>query len=378
VTEVGGPGPLSPSPLSGVVDPRPYTLVAELTYQCPLRCVYCSNPVELARHAASLGTEDWLRVLREAESLGVVQLNLTGGEPLVRRDLEDIVREARRLDLYTNLITSGVSLTRERLHALRGAGLDALQLSIQALDAGRSRRIAGLDALEQKLLVAEWVRELGMPLTLNFVLHRENLGEVREMIALAERLGASRVELANTQYLGWALLNREALLPSREALREARDIARAEKERLKGKLELLFVLPDYYAQFPKPCMDGWAQRYIVVTPDGLVLPCQAAHTITDLTFERVTERSLNDIWQSSPALLRFRGESWMREPCASCERREQDFGGCRCQAFHLTGDASATDPVCSLSPDHGIIERAREQTTRVELQYRSLKRLPVV
>jgi pyrroloquinoline quinone biosynthesis protein E len=360
---------------------RPYTLVAELTYKCPLRCVYCSNPLELARHSDELGTSEWLRVFAEAEKLGVVQLNLTGGEPLLRGDLEQLVSEARKLNLYTNLITSGLPLTRERLLHLRELGLDSVQLSFQGLDGALSKRIGGRDALAEKLEVARWVRELAIPLTVNVVLHRENIAQVSQIIAFAEQLGAERLELANTQYLGWALVNRAALMPTRASLEHARDIARAAKERLLGKMEILFVLPDYYAKYPRACMDGWARRFMVVSPDGLVLPCQNAHTIVELTFDSVRARPLEEIWLHGRALNAFRGESWMEEPCRSCERREKDFGGCRCQAYHLTGRAQATDPVCALSPEHARVEAAREaaQSEPPALEYRSMKRgLPLV
>jgi pyrroloquinoline quinone biosynthesis protein E len=338
---------------------RPYTLVAELTYKCPLRCVYCSNPLDWARHADELDTETWLRVLAEAEDLGVVQLNLTGGEPLVRSDLEALIAGARRLDLYTNLITSGIPLTRERLRRFRELGLDAVQLSIQDVEAAASDRIAGLRSFERKLEVAGWVKDLGFPLTLNTVLHRENLARVAGVVALAERLGAERLELANTQYLGWALPNRRALLPARAELEQARTVAAEARRRLRGRMEVLFVTPDYYAEFAKSCMDGWGRRFLVVSPDGLVLPCHAAHTLPGLTFEGVRDRSLGEIWRDSAAFNAFRGEDWMEEPCRSCDRRAVDWGGCRCQAFHLTGRAAATDPACSLSPDHGLIESAR-------------------
>jgi PqqA peptide cyclase len=355
---------------------RPYTLVAELTYRCPLRCVYCSNPLDWAGHRDALATEDWLRVLREAEELGVVQINLTGGEPLLRDDLEALVEKAQRLELYTNLITSGIPLTRERLERLQTLGLDNVQVSIQDVTAAASDRIAGLRSFERKLQVARWVKELGLPLTVNTVLHRDNLDAIAEVIALAESLNADRLELANTQYLGWALVNRQALLPTREQLARARDVARAARRRLTGRMEVLFVTPDYYAEFPKACMDGWGRRFIVISPDGLVLPCHAAHTLPGLTFDNVRQRSLGEIWRGSTGFTAFRGESWMAEPCRSCERRGLDFGGCRCQAYHLTGDAAATDPVCSLSPQHQLIETARGATADppAELVFRSARR----
>jgi len=345
---------------------RPYTLVAELTYRCPLRCVYCSNPLDYGRHDRELDTATWQRVFREAEDLGVVQLNLTGGEPLVRDDLEALVEEARRLDLYTNLITSGIPLRRERLARFRALGLDNVQISIQDTAAPASDRIAGLRSFDRKLEIASWVKELGFPLTLNTVLHRENLDRVEEIVALAERLGADRLELANAQYVGWALSNRAALLPTREQLDRARAVAGDARQRLRGRMEVLFVTPDYYAEFPKACMDGWGRRFIVISPDGLVLPCHAAHTLPGLHFDSVRERPLEEIWRDSPGFSAFRGLAWMPEPCRSCDRRELDFGGCRCQAFLLTGNAAATDPVCRLSPDHELIEKARAAATEIQ------------
>src|SRR5438874_4651314 len=297
---------------------RPYTLVAELTYACPLHCVYCSNPVDLARHAATLDTASWLRVLREAEGLGVVQVNLTGGEPLLRQDLEEIVEEAHRLDLYTNLITSGIPLERERLARLRTLGLSNVQVPIQGSRPAGSDRIAGTEAFHRKLAVARWVKELGFPLTLNTVLHRENLDHVEEVVALAEALSADRLELANTQYVGWALANRRALLPTAAELDRARRASAAAHARLRGRMEILFVMPDYYSEFPKACMDGWGRRFIVVSPDGLALPCHAAHTLPGLSFENVKDRHLEAIWGQSGAFNAFRGEAWMPEPCRSC------------------------------------------------------------
>ena len=358
---------------------RLYTLIAELTYLCPLRCVYCSNPTDLETHPDRLETADWLRVFRQAAELGALQLNLSGGEPLLRKDLEALVAGAQKLDFYTNLITSGVPLTRERLERLRDAGLSSVQVSIQDSRPSEAARIAGRDSFEQKLTVCRWVKELGLPLTVNTVLHRENLSRTGELIALAESLGADRLELANTQYLAWALQNRSALLPSRSQLDEARDVARAAQARLKGKIELLFVLPDYYADRPKACMSGWGKRYLLVSPDGLALPCHLAHTLPGLTFDNVQERSLEEIWRSSPAFAAFRGEAWMPEPCRSCDRRALDFGGCRCQAFHLTGSAAATDPACALAPQHSLITDARlaaEQPPLIPLTLRYRERAP--
>jgi pyrroloquinoline quinone biosynthesis protein E len=357
------------------VAPRPYTLIAELTYRCPLRCVYCSNPAPLPSERVELDTSTWERVLGEAEQLGVVQLHLTGGEPLLRADLEALVARAHTLGLYTNLITSAVPLTRERLAGLAQLGLDNLQISIQGVSEADAERIAGLPRLAHKLQAARWARELGLPLTLNCVLHRENLAQVPELVELAASLGAARLELANTQYLGWALHNRAALLPTAEQIEQARAEAREARERFVGRMEVLFVLPDYYADRPRACMDGWGRRYLLVSPDGLVLPCHQAHTIKGMRFERVQDGPLGPIWARSTGLNAFRGEAFMQEPCKSCERRTVDFGGCRCQAFHLTGDAAATDPACALSPQHALVREARALSAApsglTQLRYRT-------
>jgi len=337
--------------------PRPYVLVAELTYRCPLGCAYCSNPVHPADRS-SLDGPGWLRVLGEASELGVVQVHFTGGEPLLRDDLEPLVARAAELELYSNLITSGLPLERDRLAGLQAAGLCALQLSFQAARPGPSTAIAGIDAFEDKLAVAAWVHELGLPLTINVVLHRQNLDEIDRIIALAEELGADRLELANTQYLGWAHENRAALMPSRAQLDAARSVAAAARDRLRGRMEILFVLPDYFAGRPRTCMNGWGERYIVVTPDGRAMPCHAAHVLP-LAFPDLRTQSLGAAWRDSDAFRRFRGTDYLAEPCRSCDQREVDHGGCRCQAFLLTGDATATDPVCELSPRHDLIVAAR-------------------
>jgi PqqA peptide cyclase len=341
--------------------PRPYTLIAELTYRCPLSCAYCSNPLELGRHEAELATGDWARVFREAAALGVLQVNLTGGEPLVRGDLEALVAAARASDLYTNLITSGIPADAERLARLVAAGLDSLQLSVQDSDPHGAAWIAGRNDMDAKLATAAATRALGLPLTLNVVLHRGNIARVEDFVALAERLGAARLELANTQYLGWALANREALLPSRAAVEEARRAAAEARARLRGKMEVLFVRPDYHADRPRACMDGWARRYLVVTPDGVALPCHQAGEIAALapSWENVRDRSLGDIWNEGAGFRAFRGEAWMPAPCRTCDERTTDFGGCRCQAFALLGDAAATDPACALAPRHDLVVAAR-------------------
>jgi PqqA peptide cyclase len=358
---------------------RPYTLIAELTYRCPLSCAYCSNPTAYAGRTP-LATPAWRRILREAEALGVVQVHLTGGEPLLRDDLEALITEARHLNLYVNLITSGAPLDRDRLAKLRDCGLDAVQLSLQAADRELSDRLAGTASYDQKLAAAQWITDLHVPLTINTVLHRQNLFQIGEIITLAARLGADRLELANAQYVGWALANRAALLPSREQLAQARAIAEAARERLLGRMEILFITPDYYADVPRPCMDGWGRRYLVVTPDGLVLPCHAAHTIPGLPFPHASRSSLREIWEQSDLFNVFRGDAWMPAPCRTCDRRQVDFGGCRCQAFHLTGLPSATDPTCRWSPHHSMVQRARQQAAEAEeaamLHPRFLRRAP--
>lgn len=353
--------------------PRPYTLIAELTYRCPLACPYCSNPVDLAAHAGELDTKTWLRVLDEAEALGVVQVHFTGGEPLARKDLEELVAAAHDEGLYTNLVTSGIPLERERLVRLAAAGLDHVQVSIQSAHPELADAIAGYPGHAKKLDVIRWVKELGLPLTINVVLHAANLGEIDELVALAEEARADRLELANTQYVAWALRNRDVLLPTREQLDAAAAKAAVHKERLRGTIDVLFVKPDYFGTTPKACMDGWAQRFIHMVPDGRVLPCHAATSIPHLSFDNVKDKPLAEIWETSAALRAYRGDAWMKEPCRSCDRRGVDFGGCRCQAFALTGDASATDPACELSPHHGVIVEARSRA-RVARERRYLHR----
>jgi PqqA peptide cyclase len=333
----------------------PLGLLAELTYRCPLHCPYCSNPLNLGDYRDELTLVEWLRVLNEAHTLGVLQLHLSGGEPLQRRDLVEIVAQARKLGFYTNLITSALSLTPTRAEALKEAGLDHVQISIQAADSVLSDQIAGTPSYRRKVEAARMVKKLGFPLTLNVVLHRQNIDQVAAILALAEELAADRLELANTQYYGWALHNRAALLPTWNQLQQAEESVRAARVRLAEQMQIIYVIPDYYSRYPKPCMGGWGRQQLTVTPNGKVLPCPAAAQITTLPIENVRQRSLSWIWNDSPMFSRFRGSDWMPEPCRSCPRQAVDFGGCRCQAFQLTGDAAATDPVCELSPDHGMI-----------------------
>lgn len=340
--------------------PRPYSLVAELTHRCPLACAYCSNPLE-REPEPELSRAAWQTAFEQAEALGVVQLHLSGGEPLLRADLEELVECARGLRLYSHLVTSGLPLERKRLARLVEAGLDAIQVSIQSLDATRAKAVCGRAALDAKLQVAAWAGELRLPLTLNCVLHRQNLEEVPALLELAESLGAERLELANAQYLGWALVNRDALLPTASQLMEARELVARARERLRGKMEVLFVTPDYFTGRPRACMDGWGRRTLVVTPTGRVLPCQAAASLPGLEFWSVADRSLSEVWSHSPGLSAFRGEDWMREPCKTCPERARDFGGCRCQAFALTGDAAEPDPACHRVPSHGLVRRHRQR-----------------
>jgi len=343
---------------------RPFGLLAELTYRCPLGCAYCSNPETLAPGRGELSTADWARVFGEAADLGVLHVLFSGGEPLLRRDLPALVAAACGVGLYTNLITSAVGLNRGRAEALKAAGLDSVQISLQADEAGLADEIAGIAAHARKLDAARLVRAIGLPLTINVVLHRGNLGRVGEVIALAEHLGASRLELANTQFYGWAFKNKEALLPGREALDEAGRIASAARDRLRGRMDVLYVLPDYHGDRPKPCMNGWGRRYLTVNPLGDVLPCPTAGSIPSMTFENVRDRPLGWIWSESESFNRFRGTSWMPEPCRSCDLREVDFGGCRCQTALLTGDAANTDPACGLSPHRDALVRIVDGTRR--------------
>ena len=331
----------------------PVGLLAELTHRCPLQCPYCSNPLALERVANELPTEVWLDVLTQAADLGVLQLHLSGGEPTVRRDLEDIVAQAAKVGLYSNLITSAVTLTRERLEALAERGLDHVQISLQDTDAANADRIAHYQGGHaKKLEVAGWARELGLPLTVNAPIHRQNIASLPAFIELAERLGAQRLEVAHVQYYGWALKNRPALMPTRQQVLDSAELVAQARERLKGILVIDFVVPDYYAKRPKPCMGGWGRGIINITPSGKVLPCHAAESLPGLAFDNVRDKPLRDIWLGSSAFQMYRGTDWMQEPCRSCEFREQDWGGCRCQAFAITGDATLADPACHKSAHH--------------------------
>jgi pyrroloquinoline quinone biosynthesis protein E len=357
---------------------RPYTLVAELSYRCPLHCPYCSNPVAIGgeRYRDELETEHWTRVFGEARALGVLQLALTGGEPMVRRDLDELVAAARAAGLYSTLVTAGVHLTRERAARLKEAGLDHVQVSVQSPDPAENDRIAGARSFEKKIAAARAARELGFPLTINCVLHRQNLDRIEDILALAEELDAQRLELANTQYYGWAVVNQQALLPTREQLERGEAAVARFRELVGPRITVLWVLPDYFEDLPKPCVGGWGRSLILVAPSGEALPCHAASTIPGLEFPNVREHSLDWIWHEADAFRRFRGTDWMQEPCRSCplSRQEEDWGGCRCQALRLTGDAAATDPVCRFSPHHDTVVAAREPERTDELVYRTTRR----
>jgi pyrroloquinoline quinone biosynthesis protein E len=351
------------------VDP-PLALLAELTHRCPLRCPYCSNPLDLQRSGAELDTATWCRVFTEAAALGVLQVHFSGGEPLVRRDLVKLVGHATEAGLYVNLITSGVRLDADRLRGLVEAGLEHVQLSLQDSEPGPGDRIAGLPGAQQaKRQVSALIRAAGLPLTINAVVHRQNLERLEAIIELAVQLGAERLEVAHVQYYGWALANRTALLPSREQLDVATATVETARARLAGRLVIDYVVPDYYAHRPKACMGGWGRRFLNITPSGKVLPCHAAETLPDLRFPTVADASLTEIWYRSHAFARFRGTAWMAEPCRSCGRREIDWGGCRCQAFALTGDAARTDPACALSPDHALLAGARREAAEATLEF---------
>jgi PqqA peptide cyclase len=355
----------------------PLWLLLELTYRCPLHCVFCYNPTEFAATGAELATADWIRVLREARALGAVQLGLSGGEPLAREDLEPIVAEAHALGFYVNLITSGVGLTEERIRALKAAGLDHIQLSFQDSTRELNDFLSSTRTFELKSRVAALIRKYDYPMVLNVVLHRLNIDHVGEILAMAERFGAGYVELANTQYYGWAWLNRAHLLPSRAQLARAEAVTREFRARVAGKMDVYFVVPDYFETRPKACMNGLGSTFLVITPDGTALPCHAARMLPGLDFPNVRAHDLRSIWYDSAAFNQFRGEAWMKEPCRSCPERGRDFGGCRCQAYLLTGDAANADPVCELSPHHHLVtaavaqaELAADGTGRTPLTFR--------
>ncbi len=354
--------------------PAPIAMLAELTYRCPLSCPYCSNPIEMAKKETELDTQIWADVFAQAAKLGVLQLHLSGGEPASRRDLVALVAAARKAGLYTNLITSAIGLTQRRLADLEQAGLDHIQLSLQGTDAEMADRIGGYKGgFERKMQAAKWIVEAGFPLTLNAVVHRQNLHQLPEAIEMAVAMKARRMEVAIVQFHGWAMLNRQGMMPTRAQAEEANEIVAAARKRLKGVMVIDYVPADYHSDYPKRCMGGWGTTGLNVTPDGLVLPCHAAQTIPSLQFENVRDKALADIWYHGAAFNAYRGEDWMQEPCKSCDRRKLDFGGCRCQAMAIAGEAAATDPVCIKSPLHDkMTELAHNLSSgdNVELVYR--------
>ena len=349
-----------PSEISG----RPLWLLAELTYRCPLQCPYCSNPVDYALHDTELGTDDWLRVLREARALGAMQLGFSGGEPLVRRDLEELIGEARTLGYYSNLITSGVGMDAERVARFKQAGLDHIQISFQASAEELNNFLGGTDSFKHKVAMARAVKAQGYPMVLNIVIHRHNIDQIEDILRMTIELEADFVELASTQYYGWSRVNLAGLLPTREQLRAAEAVAHRYQDAMKDRMKIIYVVPDYYENRPKACMNGWGSIFLTIAPDGTALPCHAAQQLPGLAFPNVKLHSIEDIWYRSEAFARYRGDEWMQEPCRSCPDKSKDFGGCRCQAYMLTGDPCATDPVCDKSPHHGALVAEVERIGR--------------
>jgi PqqA peptide cyclase len=337
---------------------NPLALIAEITHRCPLHCVYCSNPMQLAATLSELSTAEWVSVFEECGKLGMLHAHFTGGEPLARADLAELIAAARDAGLYTNLITSGIGLSEARLQALIDAGLDHIQISFQDSREDSANWIAGAKAHAHKIELSRAIRRHNVAFTVNLVVHRQNLDHLEEMIAFIEQLNPERVEIAHTQYYGWALANRAALMPTQVQLEKAVAVVAEAEKRLAGRIRIDSVVPDYYAKYPKACMGGWGRKLLLINPAGKVLPCHAAEVLPGMTFENVREKTLEWIWRESPSFQRFRGEDWMPEPCRSCDLRTEDFGGCRCQAFLLAGDATVTDPACSLAPVHHLVEAA--------------------
>lgn len=334
---------------------NPLWLLAEITYKCPLHCVFCYNPVDYTNYGQELSTDDWLRVLRQGRELGATQLGFSGGEPLMRDDLEVLVKEARNLGYYSNLITSGIGLNEKRIAAFKEGGLDHIQLSFQDSTREMNDFLSSTKTFDLKQKVAKLIKQYDYPMVLNCVLHRHNIDHVQQILEMAEAMDAEYVELANTQYYGWAYVNRDQLLPTREQLKRAEEVTNRFRERVGNKMRIFFVVPDYYEERPKACMNGWGALFLTVTSDGLALPCHEARQLPGLTFPNVRDHDLRWIWYDSPGFNQYRGDGWMKEPCRSCPEKTKDFGGCRCQAFMLTGDATNADPVCSLSPHHKLV-----------------------
>jgi len=351
---------------------NPLWLLAEITYKCPLHCVFCYNPVDYTRYGEELSTDDWLRVLRQGRELGATQLGFSGGEPLIRDDLEIMVSEARKLGYYSNLITSGVGLNEKRIAAFKQGGLDHIQLSFQDSTREMNDFLSSTKTFALKQKVAKLIKQYDYPMVLNCVLHRHNIDHVQQILEMAESMDAEYVELANTQYYGWAYVNRDQLLPTRDQLKRAEEVTNKFRERVGSKMRIYFVVPDYYEERPKPCMKGWGALFLTVTADGMALPCHEARMLPGLTFPNVRDHDLGWIWYDSPGFNAYRGDSWMKEPCRSCPDKVKDFGGCRCQAYMLTGDATNTDPVCGLSPLHhlvtDVVDKAQTPAPKVDVK----------
>jgi pyrroloquinoline quinone biosynthesis protein E len=351
---------------------NPLWLLAEITYKCPLHCVFCYNPVDYTRYGEELSTEDWLRVLRQGREVGATQLGFSGGEPLMRDDLETLVLEARKLGYYSNLITSGVGLNEKRIAAFKEGGLDHIQLSFQDSTRELNDFLSSTRTFELKQKVAKLIKKYDYPMVLNCVLHRHNIDHVQQILEMAEAMDAEYVELANTQYYGWAYVNRDQLLPTREQLTRAEQVTNDFRKRVGNKMRIFFVVPDYYEERPKACMNGWGAVFLTVTADGMALPCHEARMLPGLDFPNVRDHDLGWIWYESPGFNAYRGDSWMKEPCRSCPEKVKDFGGCRCQAYMLTGDAANTDPVCGLSPLHhlvsDVVDKAQTPGPKVEVK----------
>jgi pyrroloquinoline quinone biosynthesis protein E len=354
---------------SNVTQTQPLWLLAEITYRCPLHCAFCYNPTDYADYTKNeLGTDEWIKVLRDARKLGALQLGISGGEPLLRDDIEDIVVEANHLGYYSNLITSGVGLTEKRIDAFKSGGLDHIQLSMHDITEEISNFVTDTSTFKLKQKVAAMIKDRGYPMVLNVVIHRYNIGHIKEILEMAEALGADYVELANTQYYGWSLINRNQLMPTKEQIDEAEKITNEFREYIGNKMKIFFVVPDYYAERPKKCMNGWGEVFMIVTANGDVLPCHSARVLPDMNFPNVTNNDLKEIWYDSSAFNKYRGDEWMKEPCRSCSEKENDLGGCRCQAFLLSGDAEAADPICTKSPHRHLIDQALEDSKNERLQ----------
>ena len=354
---------------SNITQTQPLWLLAEITYRCPLHCAFCYNPTDYADHTTNeLNTDEWIKVLRDARKMGALQLGISGGEPLLRDDIEDIVTEANHLGYYSNLITSGVGLTEKRIDAFKAGGLDHIQLSMHDITEEISNFVTDTKTFKLKQKVAAMIKDRGYPMVLNVVIHRYNIGHIKEILEMAEKLGADYVELANTQYYGWSLINRNQLMPTKEQIDEAEKITNEFREYIGNKMKIFFVVPDYYAERPKKCMNGWGEVFMIVTANGDVLPCHSARVLPNIDFPNVKNDQLNEIWYDSSAFNKYRGDDWMKEPCRSCSEKENDLGGCRCQAYLLSGDAEGADPICTKSPHRHLIDQALEDSKNEILQ----------